>query len=149
MNERDLRRALRELPVPRAGQTFTREVLQRLERAGSPATPAPAPRRWAPRWSLAAAAALTLALGAAAAWRFAPEPTGASDVHSLHQESERLRGEIRALERRLDDTGTLLYVGGTETIDLVLDLSQLPAFAPLDGAEEARPPRDGRSGGVL
>ena len=147
MNDPELRRALRELPVPRARDSFTREVLGRLDRAAANREESPlrGPGR---NRLLAAAAALALALGAAAGWRIDAGADRRAEIQALRAESTRLRGEIRDLETRLQEPTTLLYVGGTESVDLVLDLSRFPGPVPGEAAASGFP-SEPASGGVL
>jgi hypothetical protein len=116
----DLRRTLRALPADEPGPRFTAEVLARLDEAAAPQSHARPLRRWA-----AVAAGLTLIAGA---W----------GVHAgrevrrkaeLRRESAALAADLAALRAQAAQPAPLLYLGGTEEVDLVLDLSSLPLTA--------------------
>jgi hypothetical protein len=118
-----LREALRSLPATAPGPGFTAQVLARLAARG-----AAAPPRRAPRW---ATAALLLLLVGALGWV-------ATERHGRLQRSARLRAETAALARELAnlraeaaEPAPMIYLGGSEEVDLVLDLSSLPMAAAL------------------
>lgn len=148
MNERELRHALRELPVPRAGDAFTRDVLRRLDEADGTSVDHPSGVGPLTSRLLALAATLALVLGGAAAWRADARADRDREVRSLRSESHRLHEEIRALEDRLQDPTPVLYVGGTETVDLVVDLSRVSEVTG-GPAAESRTASAPASGGVL
>jgi hypothetical protein len=119
MSDDRLRDALRGLPAPGPGPAFTARVMARLA-----AAPARAPRR-VPAWAAAAAAvvlAAGLLLGGRAVVR---EQRNAA----LRSETEELARELEALRQAAERPAPVLYLGGTEEVDLVLDLSTLPLAA--------------------
>lgn len=131
--------ALRSLPRHRAGDRFTEGVLDRL------GEPVPARRLPAPL-HLAAAALLVAVglLGALAAGRLLPgaDPSPAALVEARREtlEAERARlaaelAELRRLTTELAEESTpVLYLGGDEEVDLVLDLGRLAQ----DGSRDPR-----------
>ncbi len=141
ISDERLSAALRSLPRERAGTGFTREVLVRLDRR---------PRRRAPtRWRLAAAAAavavLALSFGLRE-WRHAEEQRATvARLERLLAEKQALETELAALRRLTDEARPLVYVGGNERVDLVVDLARfqrqggfgLPAAGR--GAADLRP----------
>jgi hypothetical protein len=116
----DLRAALRSLPAAVPGPAFTVRVLARLDR----------PRRTRPRpvpaW---VAAGLTVAVLVGGLWGVA----AGRDAWQRQQRRAALRAESKALARELaalraeaTKPAPLLYIGGNEQVDVVLDLSKLP-----------------------
>lgn len=125
----DLRAALRGLPAPAPGPTFTARVLARLDRS---VLPAPR-RRSIPAWVTAAA---TMAVIVGGVW-------GAAVGRQAWQQEKRraaLRAESAALARELAELheqvaapAPVLYLGGNEQVDVVLDVSSLPIAAAAPG----------------
>lgn len=127
--------ALRSLPRHRAGEGFTESVLERLDEQAA----GPAPRRASPaaRWLAAAAGLLgLLAAGAGLLSLDDGESSGvreAASLQALAAERARLEEEVRELRSLVrEDAGEaareespVLYLGGTEDVDLVLDLGRL------------------------
>lgn len=140
MSDQELRDALRSLPRHGASPGFTRRVLSRCERGWLPSsllrTLRPAP---------VAAAALALALAIAAPFVLpvadGPEvadsraagkrPAGASITEPrrerLRAERARLAAELEELKRLATSPEPVLYVGGDERYELVLDVGRLAA----------------------
>jgi hypothetical protein len=133
MNDERLRSALRELPpaAPRPG--FTQRVLARLERA-----PRRRPLRPLPAWVTAAAAVTVLAGGlwGAAAGRQALEQQ--KRRAALKQESAAIARELAALRAEAAKPAPMLYLGGSEQVDVVLDLASLPMAATVPAASDTR-----------
>lgn len=128
MNDQQLSEILRSLPKERAGGDFTAELLARLE-ASPPATSS----RWS-RHRVVLAACLCLALlgGIVGAWHWQRVDVQRVDARrQARAELEELRGEQRALERELAELVALtrsepvVYLGGSEEVDLVIDLGNL------------------------
>ena len=115
MNDRELRDALRSLPAPRASRDFTASVLRRLDGRRF--------RPWGvqPRWVLTVA---SLALAVAAGWWGVDRHREIVERQALVRESTRLEQEIEALRREIASVKPVVYVGGTEDVDFVLDLSR-------------------------
>lgn len=117
-SDRELDRLLAGLPRASAPPGFSRRVLEHLEAPTRPAT-----RRG---WRLAAATAAAAAVLAAALWllpRPAAQPPGA-DRRALEREHALLMEELESLKAslRASQPAPVLYLGGTESVDLVLDL---------------------------
>ena len=125
--------SLRALPRPRAGDGFTARVLDRLGEAA----PAGTARRVPEALRLAAAALLVgvALLGVLAGGRVllpgagsAPAPAEARRA-ALEAERARLEAELAELRRLTTelerDSAPVLYLGGDEEVDLVLDLGRL------------------------
>ena len=132
--EERLSEALRALPAAEPSPTFTARVLSRLAVA-----PARAPRRRVPAWA-AAAAAVALLIAALWGGRAALK---VQRTAALRSETEELARELEALRQAAERPAPVLYLGGNEEVDLVLDLSTLPLAAavpaPLtDSTEERR-----------
>ncbi len=131
-NER-LDEVLNTIPAERARPDFTRQVLARLD--------APEGReasRWAslfaPRWLLATASAAVLALALGAMWRHEATPRNPlppteaeAALSEIRAEHARLRQELESLTGHASnpDQG-VVYLGGNENVDLVVDLGQVP-----------------------
>lgn len=129
-SDRELDRVLAELPRAVASPGFSRRVLGDLGDAAA--------RRAGRAWLLAATAAA--AALAAALWLWphaAPPPAALAEAGALEQEHRLLMEELEALKASLRDreAAPVLYLGGTEGLDLILDLG--PVWE--DGAAGARP----------
>lgn len=126
-------RMLRELPRETARPGFTQRVLARLDQ---PAQSAASPRVW--RLRLAAAMAL-LAVVSAGVVRYEQvretarkaERTAEARqaLQEIRAEHDRLERELRALSEP-----PVIYLGGDERLDLVVDPNRIPAG---DGPEPA------------
>ena len=129
MEDHSVGRLLRELPRETARTGFTPRVLARLaENEPAAARPRDA---WRPRLAFAAAAVLALVVSAGLL-RFEQSRDEARTAEArralqeIRAEHERLEREVRALS----DSGAepqVIYLGGNERIDLVLDLDKIPA----------------------
>ena len=127
MEDQRLGDLLRELPRERARPGFTARVLRRIEASGRGE-----PRRFSPRFALAGALALTLTVAAGVlveARRDAMEST------RTRQALQEIRAEHGRLEREIDQLSqpSVVYLGGNENVDLVLDLGKV------SGSEGATP----------
>lgn len=137
-----LGRALRALPRERAGAGFTRGVLDRLEAGGDRAA------RGGPRFSglapgavrLAAASAVTAVALAGALTVAGPvrERAGAPDraqraerLEALDAERARLANELAEIRRLAREPLPVVYLGGDESVDLVVDPQSLSRTARL------------------
>lgn len=119
MEDHDLGSLLRELPRERARQGFTARVMARLD--------APAPRPWRQPRLVFATAALAAVVASA----------GILQVHAGRQEALRtaearrmlqeLRSEHDSLKQELQSLSEppVVYLGGDEEVDLVVDLSRI------------------------
>jgi hypothetical protein len=125
MEDHRLGDLLRELPRERARPGFTARVLNRLE--------SPARRPAVSRLAMAGALAAFLAVGAAALVDARREAVETAHARQALQE---IRAEHLRLEREVHDLSApppVVYLGGNEQVDLVLDLGQV------DGSEGATP----------
>ena len=120
MEDHRLGELLRELPREQARPGFTARVLERLE---SPA-PAPRPRAWLVLVTagLAVAAVSTgLLMDRQAASRDTIEQAQARQtLQDLRSEHGRLQRELREMSQP-----PVVYIGGNEDVDLVLDLGKV------------------------
>jgi hypothetical protein len=121
MSDERLREALRSLPPPAPGDAFTAQVMARLATA-----PGRRRRGAAPRWAATTAAALALAAGLG--WG-ALALAGRQRTAELRAETAALARELAALRAEAAQPAPMIYVGGNEEVDLVLDLSALPMAA--------------------
>lgn len=110
---------LRELPRERAREGFTARVMARLD--------APAPRLWRqPRlvFATAALAAVVASAGILQVHAGRQEALRAAEarkvLRELRSEHDSLKQELRSLSRP-----PVVYLGGDEEVDLVVDLSRV------------------------
>jgi len=118
MEDHRLGDLLRELPREQARPDFTARVLARLDDA-----PAPAPR---PRARLVLAAAAIMA-AAVSAGVLVDRQTAARNADAQAQTLRDLRAEHARLQRELRELSepSVVYIGGNEDVDLVLDLGKV------------------------
>ena len=130
-NER-LNELLSTLPAERAHPDFTRQVLARLD-APRQAETSRRPSLFAPRWVLATAAAAVLALALGALWvhdtksrrDFQPGEAQAA-LNQIRADHARLQQELQNLtETAANPDQGVVYLGGNENVDLVVDLGQV------------------------
>lgn len=120
MEDHRLGDLLRELPREHARPGFTARVLNWLD------APADRQLRWRPRLALAGAMAAVAAV-AISAGVLMDRPVGSGQAIET-AEAQRILRELRAehgrLEQELHDMSEppVLYLGGNEDVDLVLDL---------------------------
>ena len=131
-SDRDLDRLLAELPRQSASPGFAGRVLDGLEES--------APRRIRHRSLLTAAAVLAAAL-AVAVWllpQTAPERSLA-ETRALREEHRLLMEELESLKASIQESQTapVLYLGGNEHLDLVLDLGPVWQGQPAAGTRPA------------
>lgn len=119
MEDHNLGNLLRELPRERAREGFTARLMARLD--------APAPKPWRQPRLVFATAALAAVLASA----------GILQVHAGRQEALRtaearrmlqeLRSEHESLKQELQSLSEppVVYLGGDEEVDLVVDLSRI------------------------
>lgn len=120
MEDHRLGNLLRELPREHARTGFTARVLKRLD------SPAARGVRWRPRLALAGAMAAAAVLGITAGV-LTNRPAGspqAIETAEARQILRELRAEHGRLERELETLSEppVVYLGGNEDVDLVLDL---------------------------
>ncbi len=119
MNENRLSEAFESLPREQAGPAFTTAVLRRLE--------APPRRRALAPLRLAAAVACLLAvvLGGHQLWNESQRQQSLARLEVMRVERRALEVEMRQLRRMAADARPVVYLGGNDDLDLVLDLSRL------------------------
>lgn len=125
MEDQHLKRLLRELPREKARQGFTTRVLARLD--------APPARGWRQVWwrtRLAAAllAAVVVSASTAGLVRYEQrEAQRAARVARAQQLLRELRAEHGQIKRELESLPAppVVYLGGNEDMDLVVDLRQV------------------------
>jgi hypothetical protein len=121
MEDQHLGQLLRELPREQARPGFTARVLARLEAP-------PSPRmtwRWQPR--LAAAVAVAVALMSGLVYNSRLEAERAAKVARAQQILHELRAEHGRIKKELEalPDAPVLYLGGDEKTDLVIDMGQV------------------------
>lgn len=130
MEDHSVGRLLRELPRETTRTGFTTRVLARLAVDSEPVTARPRDG-WRSRLAFAAAAVLALVVSAGLL-RFEQSREAARTAEArralqeIRAEHERLEREVRALFD-LGAEPQVIYLGGNEQIDLVLDLDKVPA----------------------
>jgi hypothetical protein len=128
--DQDLRAALQGLPAAAPGPAFTARVLARL---------GPPRRRWSRRQPLPAwvAAAATVAVLVGGLWGAAIGREAWQRQQrraALRAESAALARDLAALHEEAAKPAPVLYLGGNEQVDVVLDLSTLPLAAAAPAA---------------
>lgn len=116
MKDEELRSLLRSLPRERASEGFTGEVLGRLDVAKRPIYRQP-------RYALAAGLVLVVA-----GWFGASHWQDVRKAEQTRQRIQALRAELEQLQNGvtlLRDLAPVLYLGGDEDVDLVIDMRHL------------------------
>ena len=123
MEDHRLGDLLRELPRETARPGFTAGVLRRIEEPG---------RRFSPRLALAGALALTVTVAAGV---LVETRRGAVETARAEKALQEIRAEHGRLEREVQELSqpSVVYLGGNEDVDLVLDLGKVR------GTEGAKP----------
>lgn len=117
MNDRDLRELLDTLPPAVARPGFSGRVMASLKTA---------PERRSPSWRWVTIAAVLVLLLTGVVWRMAAVERAESlqaEVEALRAESARLHAELNLLRRRAADP-PVVYLGGTEDVDYVIDFAR-------------------------
>lgn len=128
MNDDRLKSLLKSLPRQEASPGFTRRVLERLDGGG--ARGAAGVAGWSSlRWAMAGAFAVVAAF--VAGWAiFVAQPTVAPNGNAetrradLRAEHEELMRELESLRREASTTSPMVYLGGTDQLDVVIDLGR-------------------------
>ncbi len=137
MEDQHVGHLLRELPRERASDGFTARVLERLDEADGAAPARRAPARF--RWAVAtAAAALLISIGSFLEWRqqrqtatLLQDATEARQLlDELRAEHDRFSRDLRSLETPNPAEPQVIYLGGDETMDLVVDLERIRESPP-------------------
>jgi hypothetical protein len=116
-----LNRVLRELPREQAREGFTARVLSRLNARPEP----PMPAMWRRPRLVFAAAALVTVMASAGVLQYR------ADQQERHAQARRILHELRSehdsLKQELESLSAppVVYVGGNEQVDLVVDLSRM------------------------
>jgi len=120
MEDHRLGDLLRELPREQARPGFTARVLHHLD------APERTPRR-SFRLALAGAMAVALAVSAGVLMDQQAGPREAIETARARQALQELRAEHGRLQRELRELSQppVVYIGGNEDVDLVLDLGQV------------------------
>jgi hypothetical protein len=120
MEDQDVGRLLRELPRERAREGFTARVLASLD------TPVTRRTWWQPRLVLAAAA-LAAVLASAGVLQVRSERQEEMRKAEARRILQELRSEHESLKQELQSLSEppVVYVGGNEDVDLVVDLSRV------------------------
>jgi sensor domain CHASE-containing protein len=138
MNEEHIRNLLSSLPREEASDDFTDRVLNRLDSVKRPIY-------LEPRLALAVSVLLLVA-----AWYGLRQWQSSVDEQQTNAQIRSIKTEVQQLQndiRLLRDLAPVLYLGGTENVDFVLDVRQLARETEGDRSqpisyEEA----DGRAG---
>jgi anti-sigma factor RsiW len=136
MEDNRLTELLRELPREQARPGFTARVLERLDAAPRTTTP-----RWSFRLALATAAAVLAAVAISAGVLTDWQGRGREGRQAQAQQAlQEIRAEHGRLEQELREMteSPVVYLGGDEKVDLVLDLGKVrnaEAIAPVSYRE--------------
>jgi len=134
MHDEQIHEALKSLPRQQADANFTARVMARLDEPSRPSLP----------WTILAPAAALLLLALSLGWQ---EWQHRRDSRIAHARFESLLAEKQALEaeleslKRLASEASLVYLGGDEKMDLVLDLARLQRRGGPPGSFEHAVPR--------
>lgn len=130
--------ALAELPRQRPSAGFTDEVLARLDMQGAGSASSRGRLIWATATSLILA--LLLTLGYSYQRQRAAERAYRDQVEQLRSRYQQLLDEVANVRQEVSTPDTRLYLGGDESLDLVLDFSQNPTFTDSrQGRTDIRP----------
>jgi hypothetical protein len=126
MEDHRLGDLLRELPRETARPGFTARVLRRIEEPG---------RRFSSRLALAGALALTVTVAAGVRVETRRDAIETARAQQALQVLQDIRAEHGRLEREVRELSqpSVVYLGGNENVDLVLDLGRIR------GTEGAKP----------
>ncbi|MEM8962811.1 MAG: hypothetical protein AAGD38_15105 [Acidobacteriota bacterium] len=112
---------LRSLPAVEASPGFTRRVLARLDQPATASRPTHG-GMW--RWATAALLVLLVAMGGWQLHGIHEQQQRQAELDELRQEYLALRAEVDELQRLRDEL-PVFYLGGTDDVDLVLDVANL------------------------
>lgn len=133
----DLTEAIRRLPRFRASNNFTANLIDRLEERQSTRF-----RFW-PRLSWLAAGVVAMVIGI---WIVLPilehrrqALAYRRQVEAIRGRYERLQADVVDLRRTAARSPAVVYLGGDESVDLVVDLADLAASGPTTDARKFVP----------
>ncbi len=126
MEDHSVGRLLRELPRETARPGFTQRVLRRLD---EPAQATALPARRLPRFAMATMAVVAALLVSAGVFRYDEQSREAAKTDEARRLLQEIRAEHGRLERELHALSEppVVYLGGDERMDLVVDLDKVPA----------------------
>ena len=138
MNEEHIRNLLSSLPREEASEDFTERVMSRLDEAKRPVYQ---------QHRLALAASLALIVAAwfgLSRWQSSVEEQQTNArIRTIKTEVQQLQNDIRLLR----DLAPVLYLGGNENVDFVLDLRQLAGESEGESSQPiSHEETDGKSG---
>ncbi len=145
-------RALQSLPRTEARPGFTDAVRRRLAERRVHGHRHPA--HWPVRLAVAAACLLLLVLGTREWWHHHRRQQTTARLAALENEHRALVSELESLRRQMNRARPVVYLGGNNELDLVLDLAELQraGFRPSafrtdrPPMSEVRPPWAQRAG---
>jgi hypothetical protein len=130
MKESRLDELFRALPREHAGEGFTQQVMEAVKRGREPEDPPGRPMRRV----LAVAIGLTvLSLTGVGLWAWGRHESAVvvsrvelrRQVDMMKREHRRLTAELDALRQRVHRPGRVVYLGGDDRVDYVLDLRKV------------------------
>ncbi len=134
MNDHDLRDLLKQMPDVPASEGFTDRTLARLREPRAPA------RTWH-RFAVVAAACLLVAAVAVPTWMHLAEKArqeqARAELAALKKAHDRLSAEL-AMLRQSRHEPRILYLGGTDSVDYVIDLHKLAQHSTDPGSRAVR-----------
>lgn len=118
MEDHNLRQLLGELPLERASEGFTARVMVRLDAT-------PEPRVWRQPRLVFAAAVLAATVASAGFLQIRADRQTEHRAAEARQLLQELRSEHESLKQELRELSepSVVYLGGDEKVDLVVDLS--------------------------
>lgn len=149
--DRRLDAAFKALPREKARPGFRDEVLRRAQAAGSPSEAVNAAggkvvpfrgrslRQQAPLWLSVAAALIALALGAREWQHRHEQQESMRRIAELRAQYDQLADTVRQLRDESAAARPVVYLGGSEQVDLVLDLQHLAEGPPDPNAAKVDP----------
>lgn len=148
MRDEKLSELLAKLPQEGASEDFSHRVLQRIRATAGGESPPPRRRhfRQLQRAALALAICLALAGGFWSRQRDQARTQAlAENLAALQMETAALKAELETLRRIKSSSRPTMYLGGSETFGVILDLNRLsmggayPEGAYPEGEVEVRP----------
>lgn len=124
MSDERIRKELKALPREKASSEFTRRVLENLPRTEKRRIPA-----WGYRLAAAATVIILLVVPMSLRrWSMSID-TGneavLAEIEAVRSEKALIEKELRELRERAEDESPVVYLGGNENVNLVLDVGAL------------------------